>query len=147
VPAVSGTNLDDYRELVERRLSNPRIADTIPRLCFDGSNRQPKFILPTGRDCLKAGRLLAGLALVSALWARYCEGTTSGRAERPQLGSPAQLSAGCHNRSRRVALHVRHLGGLGTDPAFVGPFSTALSSLWSLGTRATLQAYVHSDGA
>ena len=63
-------------ELIERRFSNPKIGDTIRRLCLDGSNRQPKFIIPTIADRLKAGKGIDGLALESALWCRYCFGTT-----------------------------------------------------------------------
>ena len=50
------TDLDDYYKLIERRFSNPKIGDTITRLCLDGSNRQPKFILPDLADRLKAGK-------------------------------------------------------------------------------------------
>ena len=49
VPPVPDTDLDDYYKLIERRFSNPKIGDTIPRLCLDGSNRQPKFIVPVDR--------------------------------------------------------------------------------------------------
>ena len=67
-----------------RRFSNPKIGDTIRRLCLDGSNRQPKFIIPTIADRLKAGKGIEGLALESALWCRYCFGTTdSGAVTEP----------------------------------------------------------------
>jgi mannitol 2-dehydrogenase len=46
LPPVSGVDLDEYFQLVERRCLNPKIGDTIRRLAFDGSNRQPKFIIP-----------------------------------------------------------------------------------------------------
>ena len=75
VPPPPGVVLEDYRHLIARRFSNPKIGDTISRLCFDGSNRQPKFILPTvSADRLNAGPDFSGLALVSALWCRYCYG-------------------------------------------------------------------------
>ena len=48
VPPPPDTDLEDYRQLIARRFANPKIGDTITRLCLDGSNRQPKFILPTG---------------------------------------------------------------------------------------------------
>ena len=76
VPPVPDVVLEEYFELVERRFSNPTIGDTIRRLCLDGSNRQPKFIIPTIADRLKAGKGIDGLALESALWCRYCFGTT-----------------------------------------------------------------------
>ena len=74
VPPVPNTSLTDYFALIEHRLLNPKIADTIPRLAQDGSNRQPKFILPSTLDNLNQGRDVVGLALVSALWCRYFAG-------------------------------------------------------------------------
>ncbi len=56
VPPPPGDDLEDYRDLIERRFSNPKIGDTMSRLCLDGSNRQPKFILPTVADRLEGGR-------------------------------------------------------------------------------------------
>src|SRR5690606_31675525 len=52
VPPVPDTDLGEYYALIERRFSNPKIGDTIQRLCLDGSNRQPKFILPSAADRL-----------------------------------------------------------------------------------------------
>ena len=76
VPPVPGVNLDAYRSSVVQRFANPAIKDTISRLCLDGSNRQPKFIVPTLTDRLRDGTSIEGLALACALWCRYCEGTT-----------------------------------------------------------------------
>ena len=64
VPPPPNVDLESYRKKVAGRFANPKIGDTVSRLCFDGSNRQPKFILPTARDRLKAGASPAGLALV-----------------------------------------------------------------------------------
>src|SRR5690606_10251407 len=86
--------LGDYYALVERRFSNPKIGDTIQRLCLDGSNRQPKFILPSAVDRLVQGRSVTGLALVSALWARYCYGESdSGRTIAPNDPNWERLTA------------------------------------------------------
>ena len=84
VPPPPGVDLESYRELIARRFANPKIGDTIARLCFGGSDRQPKFILPVAADRLKAGAGIDGLALVSALWCRYCHGETeSGKTIAP----------------------------------------------------------------
>ena len=40
VPPVPGVVLEDYYHLIHRRFSNPKIGDTIPRLCLDGSRRE-----------------------------------------------------------------------------------------------------------
>jgi len=63
VPAVPGVDLHAYQASVMHRFANRAVADTIRRLCLDGSNRQPKFILPSAADRLKAGQGVAGLAL------------------------------------------------------------------------------------
>ncbi|SEA51012.1 mannitol dehydrogenase family protein [Rubrimonas cliftonensis] len=73
-PTPPGQSLEAYRALIASRFANPAIGDTVRRLCLDGSNRQPKFIVPAVRDRLAAGAPVEGLALVSALWRRYCAG-------------------------------------------------------------------------
>ena len=60
VPPPPKVDLEAYRKKVAERFANPKIGDTIARLCLDGSNRQPKFILPTARDRLKAGASVSG---------------------------------------------------------------------------------------
>ena len=113
VPPVPDTNLDDYYALIERRFSNPKIGDTITRLCLDGSNRQPKFILPSAADRLKAGKSVTGLALVSALWARYCYGQSdSGKPIPPNDPNWDRLTALAKRAKTdpgRLALDDRHL--------------------------------------
>ncbi len=76
VPPVPGTDIAAYYDLIRSRFSNPEIGDTERRLCLDGSNRQPKFIIPVMRDVLASGRLPVGLILESALWCRYCMGVS-----------------------------------------------------------------------
>jgi mannitol 2-dehydrogenase len=76
VPAVPNTDLAEYWETIKGRFSNPTLADTIARNSNDGSDRQTKFIIPIIADNLKAGRPVDGLAMVSAMWCRYCRGTT-----------------------------------------------------------------------
>ena len=113
VPPVPGVVLEDYYQLIEKRFSNPKIGDTVRRLCLDGSNRQPKFIIPTIADRLAAGQGISGLALESALWCRYCYGETdSGAVIEPNDPNWDRLQAdvqGRQGRSRRLARHGGHL--------------------------------------
>ncbi len=76
VPPVPDTDTSEYLETIKQRFANPKIGDTVRRLCFDGSNRQPKFICLSLADALQRGGSIEGLALESALWCRYCAGTT-----------------------------------------------------------------------
>lgn len=148
VGEVPGVRLDDYYELIKRRFSNPKIGDTIPRLAFDGSNRQPKFIVPPAADRLKAGLSVDGLALESALWCRYCFGTSeSGRTIAP--ADPIwdrlqqQARAAKDNPSAWLAMDDIY-GETGRHPVFAKAFDAALRQLWSIGPSRTLQAYIGS---
>ena len=146
VPAVPDTDLEDYYQLIDRRFANPKIGDTIQRLCLDGSNRQPKFILPSARDRLAQGGGVTGLALVSALWARYCYGESdSGKPIAPNDENWDRLQA--HARRAKddpkTWLEMGDIfGELATDPAYVDAFSSALRRLWAEGTAATLERYL-----
>jgi mannitol 2-dehydrogenase len=146
VPPVPGVDLEAYSRLVAHRFSNPEVGDTIARLCQDGSNRQPKFILPSTRDRLEAGADITGLALVSALWCRYCAGTNDAGApiavDDPNAGrlTPAARAA---KDDPAAFLALRDIfGDLADHPLFRTRFGAALDSLWRDGTRATLRAYL-----
>jgi mannitol 2-dehydrogenase len=149
VPPVPGVDLQAYYRLIAGRFANPEIGDTIPRLAQDGSNRQPKFILPSTRDRLKAGADVTGLALVSALWCRYCAGTDdAGAPIAPDDPNAARLAPAARAAKEDPAafLALRDIfGDLGDAPSFKARFETALRSLWRDGTRATLQRYLDSS--
>src|ERR1700712_4538875 len=146
VPPVPNTSLQDYFKLIEHRLLNPKIADTIPRLAQDGSNRQPKFILPSTADRLARNEDIVGLSLVSALWCRYFAGTTDS-------GKEIVFNDASAERLHKAAVEAK------TDPAaflafddifgtvaksdlFRKRFAHALKTLWAKGTRQTLQLYL-----
>jgi mannitol 2-dehydrogenase len=146
VPPVPNVDLIDYYHLIADRFSNPKVGDTIPRLCLDGSNRQPKFILPSTRDRLARGLPVDGLALESALWARYCAGTSdSGREIPPNDDSAARL--------KKAALAAKEdpfaflelddiFGDIGKSTVFRTAFARSLKALWAEGTVKVLTDYI-----
>ncbi|NRP21789.1 Mannitol 2-dehydrogenase [Ensifer adhaerens] len=146
VPQVPDTNLNEYYEIIERRFSNPKIADTIPRLAHDGSNRQPKFILPSTADNLAQGNDVVGLALVSALWCQYLLGETdSGRpipATDPNLGRVKSAARQAASNPDAFLALGDVFGSLGSNDLFRVRFAQALSALQANGVRSTLKAYV-----
>jgi mannitol 2-dehydrogenase len=146
VPPVPDTDLNDYFALIERRFANPKIGDTVSRLAQDGSNRQPKFILPSTADRLSKGEDVVGLALVSALWCRYFEGTSdSGRKIQFNDANADRLhAAALKSREYPLAfLELRDIfGDVGKSGIFQQRFSQALTSLRERGTRKTLSAYL-----
>ncbi|MGO6729264.1 mannitol dehydrogenase family protein [Rhizobium ruizarguesonis] len=146
VPPVPNTSLADYFALIEHRLLNPKIADTIPRLAQDGSNRQPKFILPSTLDNLRQGRDVVGLALVSALWCRYFAGKTDS-------GKDIVFNDASAERLHAAALKAKDdpsaflvfddiFGEVAKSELFRKRFAHALKTLWEKGTRETLQLYL-----
>jgi mannitol 2-dehydrogenase len=147
VPPVPNTSLEEYYQLIERRFANPKIGDTIRRLCLDGSNRQPKFIVPVIADRLKAGKDVKGLALESALWCRYCFGTTdSGKVIEPNDPSWDRMQATSRTAKTdpNAWLAMGDIyGNVGQSPIFSAAFATALKSLWAKGTQKTITEYLN----
>lgn len=145
VPAVAGMDFNQYFAKACERFSNPKIADTIPRLCLDGSNRQPKFILPSIVDRLEQGLPVDGLALEVALWCRYCAGSDD-------AGNTIEVVDENARRLQEKALLTREqpaafldlgdiLGPVAVDDVFSVSFTTAIKSLWEKGVAATLREY------
>ena len=146
VPPVPGVTLTDYKALIVSRFSNPEVADTIRRLCLDGSNRQPKFIIPSIRDAIAGGSSMEGLVLLSALWCRYCFGTTESgaviEANDPNWGK-LQSQASLARENPIAWLEMSEIyGDLAQDAALVARFTTALSAVWAKGTRQVLTDYL-----
>ncbi|WP_193175663.1 mannitol dehydrogenase family protein [Oricola nitratireducens] len=146
VPEIPGVSLTGYYEKIVERFANVAVGDTIPRLCLDGSNRQPKFILPTIAARLEKGQSVDGLALEVALWCRYCAGTD-------ENGKTITIDDIAAERLTRQALAARDdpsawlamhdiFGDLGKDGIFANAFAAALRALWAGGVRATLETYL-----
>lgn len=146
VPPVPGTDLQDYFRLIVQRFSNPEVADTVRRLCLDGSNRQPKFIVPAVRDNLAAGVVPDGLALLSALWCRYCAGTTErGTPIPPNDPSWKALTtrAQAAKADPQVWLEMEAVyGDTAQHTGFAARFAHHLSEAWARGTQAVLADYL-----
>jgi mannitol 2-dehydrogenase len=146
VPPPPGTDLGAYYGLIRERFSNPEVADTERRLCLDGSNRQPKFIIPSVRDGLATGAPIEGLALVSALWARYCAGTE-------EDGTPIPPNDPSWDRLTGLARAARGdpqawltglsdvYGDVAQADRFAAAFARWHAMVWSEGTAAALAAY------
>jgi mannitol 2-dehydrogenase len=146
VRPAPNTDLEVYARDVLRRFANPKIADTVARLCVDGSNRQPKFILPIVADRLRAEHDVAGLALVAAFWCRYCEGRTdSGAAvngEDPAWARMQQYARrSVHNPAAWLEMS-EVFGEVGVDLRYRAQFGNALSILRQHGTREALRRYI-----
>ncbi|KQQ79436.1 mannitol dehydrogenase family protein [Aureimonas sp. Leaf324] len=145
-PGIEGVSREDYLATVTSRFANPAIADTLRRLALDGSNRQPKFILPSVRERLARGEDISGLALVGALWCRYCYGTLEdGTAIEPNDPNWDALQAAARtakDEPRRFLEQRDIFGDLAENPVYAGAFSGHLKALWRDGVRPVLEGYL-----
>lgn len=144
-PVPSHTALE-YLDLIDRRFSNPEIADTTRRVAFDGSSRHPGFIVPSIRDGLKSGTPVNGLALVSATWARYCEGhREDGSIIEPNDPNWAMLTLTAKRARDRAGAWLgmtQFYGDLGQDARFSDAFCAWLDMIYADGVEATIKTYL-----
>lgn len=143
---IPGVSYEAYLAKVTERFANPEVGDTIRRLCLDGSNRQPKFILPSLAQALAAGRPCEGLALEVALWCRYCAGIDeAGRAIAPNDDNWADLTGRAQSAKDDPGAFLANravFGALGEEPRFAAAFARHLGRLWSEGVHPVLADYI-----
>lgn len=146
VAPVPGWSPLDYLALIERRFANPEIADTTRRVAFDGSSRHPGFIAPSIRDGLKSGAPVNGLALVSAFWARYCQGVREdGSAIEPNDPHWSVLTAAARAARRDPRTWIgqkRFYGDLAQNDRFADAFADGMAMIAAEGVEAAIDAYV-----
>jgi mannitol 2-dehydrogenase len=143
---VPGVDLDEYKDTLIERFSNPEVRDTIARLCAESSDRIPKWLLPVIRHQLATGGELKRSAAVVASWARYAEGVD-------ERGEPIEVvdrladtltAAAKRQRSDPDAFIANRevFGDLVDEERFVEAYRWALRSLHERGARATLEELV-----
>lgn len=148
VPRAPGIDLEEYKDSLIRRFSNPAIGDQVERLCLDGSPKFPKFLLPTIRRNLATGGPVELSALALAGWCQYL----TGRSERGNSIDPAPdpLLAEAQRHARAslddpvAFLAFRPVFGddVPADPRFAAAFGKALESLRIDGVRFALETGV-----
>ncbi|MEM9630222.1 MAG: mannitol dehydrogenase family protein [Pseudomonadota bacterium] len=148
VPEIPGVSFESYLNSVMERFSNPAVGDTIPRLCLDGSNRQPKFILPAIQDRVDNGDAITGLSLETALWCRYCLGyDEAGKELFLEDESAEQLKAWAQSvfTAKNGSIEwPEQFGTLSTNQAFLSSFANAVQEIASKGVAKTLASFVQS---
>ena len=141
---VPGIDLDAYRRQLIERFSNAGVRDTVPRLCAESSDRIPKWLLPVIRENIAAGRDVELSAAIVASWARYAEAVDEqGRPiEVVDRLSDTLVETARRQRDEPLAfVSNRELfGDLVDDERFTEPYLATLTSLHTVGARATLEA-------
>ncbi|MBA2517492.1 MAG: mannitol dehydrogenase family protein [Solirubrobacterales bacterium] len=145
LPSVSGIDLEEYKQTLIERFSNPHVGDTVARLCAYGSDRLPTFLLPVVRHQLETGGEIRRSAAVVAAWARYAEGVD-------EDGEPIEVVDALSDRLTESAARQRTdpdafledrelFGDLVDEERFVAAFRAALTSLHEQGARVTIQSF------
>ncbi len=149
VPPLPDISAVDYWETIQKRFKNPTIYDRIDRNCEDGSDRQPKFIIPAIRVAIQDESQvhpLDGLALVSAMWCRYCQGTDENGNNVPRVDQNWEMLTAAAdeaktNPSAWLAMKAIY-GNVGENERFSKAFTDALMKVNNHGVESAMKAYI-----
>jgi len=151
LPPVPGIDLSAYKATLLERFANPKIGDQVARICIAGSDRMPKFLLPSLTEALEQGRPHRLLTLAVAGWFRYLRGVDEqGReiAIVDPLADELRTRANEGKDDPHPLLGLRRVfGPLGQNDAWVSELFAALHELDARGAKATLSAYLASPRA
>lgn len=146
LPPVPGIDLADYQQTLLERFANPKIRDQVARICTDGSDRMPKFLLPSLAEALHQGRRHRLLTLAVAGFLRYLRGVDEVGQEieiADRLAGELRVRAAEGSDDPRPLLGLRSVfGDLGQNETFVAELAAALRELDTRGARATVSAYL-----
>ncbi len=71
--AMSGIDLNAYREKLIQRFSNPYIKDRVERIILGSSAKIPGFVIPTIKENLQAEQSIRCCTMIVACWYLYLE--------------------------------------------------------------------------
>lgn len=133
LPRVPGLDVADYQVSVLDRLANPRVGDTLSRLCERGSTKVPSYLLPSLLTARQHGFKAPLLTLAVAGWFRFLQGYDAvGRhvdivdVQRDSLQRLARLGG---SDPGPLLAERSVLGALGDDKAVRRGLERALRSL------------------
>jgi fructuronate reductase/mannitol 2-dehydrogenase len=142
LPHVPGIELGQYTRTLLERLGNPKIGDSLERLCRSGSSKVAVHVLPSISAARKERRGHELLTLAVAGWLRYLRGADE-RGRRLPLDDPSAealqdtgLAGSTDPRPLLAACSA--FANLATDPELVSAVEDALVAFDRDGVRATL---------
>lgn len=144
VPNVPGINLDDYKDILIDRFSNPSIRDQVQRLAEDGSQKIRNAIVPPLEHQLARGGSYEMISFALAGWWRYLAGADE-QNQTIQIKDPM-----AERLTARAKVDPRNpLGLLGVEEifgrrvleheGFIKTMQQQLNDIYDMGTRSALQ--------
>lgn len=142
-----GTDVAAYGASLLERFSNPALRHRTWQIAMDGSQKLPQRLLATMTDRLRLGLSIDTHALAVAGWMRYVTGKDEqGRAIdvrdplAKELFGIAERAGPVAERLAPALLEVRSIfGALGGEPRMRSAVTEALTKLYALGARQTVQ--------
>jgi fructuronate reductase len=144
-----GTDIAAYGASLLQRFSNAALHHRTWQIAMDGSQKLPQRLLATMQDRLRLGLPIDTHALAVAGWMRYVTARDEqGRAidvRDPLARELAEIAERAGPSAERLApalLEVHSIfGALGSDPRMRSAVTAALSKLYALGARQTVQTF------
>ena len=146
LPPLTGIQLSSYKQTLIKRFSNPKVCDQLSRLCLNGSDKLPKFILGSLRDNLAKGESISYLSFAIAVWFRYLNGKDDQDQPLPMDDPMAELLtdralAGKNNPMPLLNIE-KIFGHLSDSTVLVAAVTHHLQQLYVLGTQETLSKLI-----
>jgi len=144
---VPGVDPVRYKQTLVERFANPTIKDQVARVALDGSQKIPKFMLPSIREQIERGGPIRMQCLAIAGWFRYLNGRDESGNEIP-IDDPAAdklqrlAAAGGEEPDRLLGMQEVFGEDLAGSEKFASEVRRALKSLYGKGARETLREYL-----
>jgi mannitol 2-dehydrogenase len=140
---LPGIQLDSYKQTLIERFANPKVRDQLSRLCLNGSDKIPKFILGSVRDKLAQGGSITYVSFAIAVWFRYLYGQDDQGQDLvidDPLADVLVKRAHAGGTDPRPLLNLSEIfGNLAQSSQFVETVARFLHALSELGVEKTLQ--------
>lgn len=139
---LPGVDLKQYKETLIYRFKNQYCADRLARLCMDGSNKIPKFLVPTITKLIEEDRPLERPALVLASWVRYLQSLSVDKIEDPRAKQLKAILESSEDLSRDfLGLGEIFNKTIGSSKAFTMAFDKALELFRNQDAATVLRNY------
>ncbi len=146
LPSLPDIDLDDYKQTLIERFSNPKVRDQLSRLCLNSSDKLPKFVLGSLRDKLEQDGSIEYLSFTIAAWFRYLNEADEQGKPLPvddPMATTLKEKASAGKDDPMPLLNIETIfGNLSDSSVFVTAVTHHLQQLYSLGTEKTLSRFL-----
>ncbi len=128
-------DVHDYAATLRTRFSNSALADSLSRLCRNGSAKVPAHLVSSIRDARASGRPHDLLTLAVAGWVHYLRSADAGALDDPRGVELQALARAGGEDPRPLLADEETFGSLGRSVSFAAAVERDLRDLVHLGAR------------